>query len=106
MGIPDFAAGQDWCARFMARNNLATRAVTSIGQHLPRNWEVLVAEFRNFLAEQRRGVLNKDLGNMDEVPVQFDMPGRYTVTQRGSQDVSIATTGRLFRFRIFEKLKI
>lgn len=35
----------------------------------------------------------KNIGNMDEVLMCFDMPGTHTVDERGSQDVRIATTG-------------
>lgn len=31
---------------------------------------------------------------MDEVPVAFDMPGKYTVERRGLEDIAIATTGK------------
>jgi len=41
----------------------------------------------------RKHVPLKDLGNMDEVPASFDIPGKRTVDVRGSQDISIATTG-------------
>lgn len=80
----------------MKRNSLSVRAVTSVGQRLPANWEQRVAEFRTFLTDVRKYVRLKDLGNMDEVPVSFDMPSRYTVDTRGSQDISIATTGKIW----------
>lgn len=79
----------------MRRNGLSVRATTSVGQHLPGNWPELVAKFRKYVKEVGQSVRPKDLGNMDEVPVSFDMPGNYTVEERGTQDVSIATTGKL-----------
>uniref|UniRef100_A0A914EMH5 Uncharacterized protein n=1 Tax=Acrobeloides nanus TaxID=290746 RepID=A0A914EMH5_9BILA len=30
--------------------------------------------------------------SMDEVPVTFDIPSKYTIDERGKQDISIATT--------------
>ena len=33
------------------------------------------------------------LGNMDEVPVSFDLPSSCTVNLEGSKEVSIATNG-------------
>ncbi|CAJ0602390.1 unnamed protein product [Cylicocyclus nassatus] len=40
---------------------------------------------------QRAGL--SDIGNMGEVPVTFDMPGKYTVDRKGAQDITITTTG-------------
>ena len=35
----------------------------------------------------------QDIGNMDEVPMSFDMPGNFTVDQKGAEDIRITTTG-------------
>jgi hypothetical protein len=32
-------------------------------------------------------------GNMDEVPVSFDLPGSRTVHLKGAKELSVATTG-------------
>lgn len=93
-GLKEFDGGSQWCTNFMERNKLSVRAVTSTGQKLPTDWEMQMASFRDRIRPIRRRCLPKDIGNMDEVPVQFDMPGRRTVDRKGSQDIRITTTGR------------
>lgn len=91
--IAGFLGGDKWCSGFKKRNNLSKRAVTSVGQKLPADWEQREQTFRAYLKPLCAKALHQDIGNMDEMPVAFDMPGRYTVVERGSQDVKMATTG-------------
>ncbi|CAJ0602651.1 unnamed protein product [Cylicocyclus nassatus] len=79
-------------AMIMRRADLSMRASTSVGQHITANADELIANFRSFVKAEIT-TIPEDLGNMDEVPVTFDMPGRYTVDIRGTQDVGIAGTG-------------
>ena len=37
--VENFKGTNGWCTRFMKRNNLSMRAVTSVGQSLPADWE-------------------------------------------------------------------
>uniref|UniRef100_A0A914D9N8 DDE-1 domain-containing protein n=1 Tax=Acrobeloides nanus TaxID=290746 RepID=A0A914D9N8_9BILA len=92
-GIEEFVGGSKWCFLFMKRSGLSVRATTSVGQNLPAEWEEKMARFRTFVNQEKKGVKLKDLGNMDEVPVSFDMPGRFTVDERGKHDIAITTTG-------------
>lgn len=88
-----FKASNHWCLNFMKRKDLRMRAVTSVGQHLPVDWMIKLDEFQNFIIRNSQNIKAGDIGNVDEVPVSFDMPSRFTVDQKGSQDVSIKTTG-------------
>lgn len=63
----------------MKRYNLSLRSVTSIGQHVPENFVVLIERFRNFIKHETINVDISQLGNFDEVPVSFGLPSKYTV---------------------------
>lgn len=82
-----------WCHRFMRRHRLSVRAVTSVGHKLPVDWEEKMASFKLFVENAKSGVELQHIGNMDEVPVSFDITSNYTVDEKGSQDIRISTTG-------------
>jgi transposase-like protein len=92
-GIDGFRGGINWCYRFMKRNQLSVRAVTSVGQPLPTGWEEKVALFRDYVSKRKENVDLSQFGNMDEVPVSFDMPDTRTVDVRGKEDIILTTTG-------------
>jgi hypothetical protein len=87
-----FKASCCWCHNFMKRNGLTTRARTSVGQKLPEDWEAKKTEFLRFCTDKIAGIEKKHIGNMDEVPVSFDMPSNHTVDQIGTKTVRITTT--------------
>lgn len=89
-----FNGSPKWVFLFMKRNKLVRRAVTSTGQHLPDDWEEKMESFRNFVTENMNDLELKHIGNMDEVPVSFDLPSKFTIAEKGSSDVKIATTGK------------
>eukprot|EP01133_Synstelium_polycarpum_P028940 gene28940-35273_t len=89
LGLFDFRGGIAWCFKFMKREKLSVRAVTSVGQHIPQNHAQLISNFRSFVLDGMVGVQLKNLGNMDKVPVSFDMPRKYTVDLRGAQDIAV-----------------
>jgi hypothetical protein len=91
--INDFKGSKCWCFLFMKRHNLSVRAVTSIGQKLPKDWEEKMAVFGVFVKNAINGVNFEHIGNMDEVSISFDMPSGFTVETKGSTDVRITTTG-------------
>ncbi|PIO70790.1 DDE superfamily endonuclease [Teladorsagia circumcincta] len=91
--LDDFLGTPHWCHSFMERKNLTVRRATSVGQSLPLDWEKKVADYHLFFQRATAGISQKDIGNMDEVPVAFDMPAARTVDIRGTQNVSIVTTG-------------
>lgn len=79
MDVIKFKGGRSWCLRFMKRHNLSVRAVTSVRQHMPANSNELIAQFWAFVKQNTIGVDPSNLENMDEIPVAFDLPKRYTV---------------------------
>lgn len=89
----NFKASSSWANAFMKRHGLSLRAKTSTGQKLPDNWEEKLNSFLNFVHLKITDVEKSQLGNMDEVPVTFDMPSNYTVHPKGSNAVRIKTTG-------------
>ena len=81
--IENFKASDQWCNRFMKRNRLSIRTVTSICQQLPKDWNEKLENFNVFINEKKTDINVQDIGNMDEVPMSFDMPGNFTVDQKG-----------------------
>ena len=49
--------------------------------------------FVDFVSKNKEAYSLQHIGNMDEVPVTFDMPSKFTVDQKGSSDLRVATTG-------------
>jgi hypothetical protein len=89
----DFKAYPYWVFVFLKRNNLTVRFSTIVGQNLPSDWEAKVSKLRLFLRENLFGVDSCHFGNMDEVPVSFDLPCSRTVNLKAAKEVSVATTG-------------
>lgn len=77
----------------MKRHSLSVRAVTSIGQKLPQNWEQKMSDFIDYVRNAMVGVNYQHIGNMGEISISLDMPSGFTVDLKGSSDVRIATTG-------------
>jgi hypothetical protein len=75
--IGNFKAYPSWAFRLMRRNNMCIRSTSSVGQKLPDDWEAKVEKFRLYVKENLCD--HAHFGNMDEVPVSFDLPGSRTV---------------------------
>ena len=87
----EFKASNHWCQRFMKRNGLLLRQKTTLAQSLPRDYEEKIVQFHLFVIRQRRAH-NYPLhlvANMDESPIQFDMPSNRTVSTIGEKTVKI-----------------
>ena len=72
LNITGFLASNNWCTRFLRRNNLA---LCQLGEK--------IVNFHRFLLNCRKKA-NYELvkiGNMDKTPVWFDMPSTRTVSQ-------------------------
>lgn len=93
--IVDFKGGVHWVYKFMKRNQLSVRARTTVGQHLPENWEKTIQNFHEFVTKEIRelDLSPASIINMDEVPMSFDIPSTRCVAETGSKTVKIATTG-------------
>jgi hypothetical protein len=97
MGIPqsEFKASYGWARRFMARNDLVIRRRTTMAQRLPDTYqEKLFAFQRHVLKLQKTHNYSMGaIGNADETPVFFDMPGETTVNKAGEKTVHVRTSG-------------
>ena len=93
--LQHFTGSNSWCSRFMIRNNLVLRQKTKIAQKLPDDYEEKITNFHRFIIRQRQrfGYDLSFIGNMDETPVWFDMPGAKTVHNRGEKTILVKTTG-------------
>jgi len=92
LNLHDFTGSHQWCNSFMKRHRLSVRSKTSVGQHLPVNWKEKIAVFKQFVDTHKVGIDLQHIGNMDEVPVSFDMVGNHTIDQIGTKDIKISTT--------------
>ena len=92
--IEEFKTSQCWILGFMKRYKLALCRRTRISQKLPdKNWELLES-FYEFVTKLRieKWFELKNIFNMDETPVWFDMAGVYTVNQKGKKTVHVRIT--------------
>lgn len=93
LNIPSFKGSSHWVHKFMRRNKIVRRAVTSVGQKLPDDWEQKMATFVEFINSHKDDYSLDHIANMDEVPVTFDMPSNFTMEQKGTNDVRVVTSG-------------
>ena len=93
--ITDFAGTTSWCERFMRRNGLCMRTKPTIAQKLPREYERNIIEFHKYITNMRKKLCFEigQLGNMDEVPLKFDVPSNKTVDVKGAKTIMIKTSG-------------
>jgi len=95
MSITDFAGTALWCERFMRRNGLYMRTKPAVVQKLPCGYERKMIEFHKYVINMRKKLCFeiRQLGNMDEVPLTFDVPSNQTVDVKGAKKVMIKTNG-------------
>ena len=95
MGLPEFTASAGWCTRFMRRHNFVLRRKTKIAQQLPKELSEKINNFFTFVIKHRKANEYKlsSIGNMDETPLNFDMPSSSTVNKIGEKSILIKTTG-------------
>ena len=76
MNIDNFLVSSGWCTRFMKRNKLVLRQKMKISQRLPDDLEEKITKIQSFVIRVRRSKNYSlvNIGNMDEMPVWFDMP--------------------------------
>lgn len=93
--ISNFKASAGWCTRFMNRFNLTLRQKTHIAQKLPSDLDEKVEKFHKFVMNERKlyDYPLISIGNMDETPMTFDMPGNRTVNVKGAKTVTVRTCG-------------
>ena len=81
MSITDFAGTTLWSKRFMGRNGLCMHTKITIAQKLPCEYKRKITEFHKYVINMRKKLCFAigQLGNMDEVPLMFDVPSNKTV---------------------------
>ena len=57
MKIKDFKGSTFWISSFMKRNRLTVRAVRSVGQKLPDDWEQQMMNFVDFVSKTKKHIL-------------------------------------------------
>ncbi|CAM5160807.1 unnamed protein product [Natator depressus] len=90
-----FVASAGWCTRFMNRHVLCLCQRTKIAQKLPRDLEEKIKPFQRLIIKSRKEYAFElsQIGNMDEIPMTFDLQSNRTVTAVGEKRVLIKTTG-------------
>src|SRR2546423_4638944 len=93
--MKEFKTSQRWILGFMKRYKLALRRRTRISQKLPDKTRELLESFYDFITNLRieKCFELKNIFNMDETPVWFDMAGVYTVNVKGEKTVHVRATG-------------
>lgn len=94
LNITGFLASNNWCTRFLQRQNLALRQKTKIAQKLPEDLDHKITDFYHFIIQSRRKE-NYELvhiRNIGETPVWFDMLSAKPWTQK-EKKLLISTTG-------------
>ena len=74
---------------------MSLRQKTTLAQRLPPDYEEKIVPFQWFIIKQRRAhsyPLHL-VANMDESPIQFDMPSDRTVSNTGEKTVKMRTAG-------------
>ncbi|XP_054161256.1 tigger transposable element-derived protein 4-like, partial [Oppia nitens] len=96
-----FKASTGWVQGFMQRYQLSVRAVTTIGQKIPKNArEISFCFFQNVDNFRSQQLLQNNqiiIINMDEIPVYFDLPQNHTIDKIGNKSVALRTTGPMRR---------
>ncbi|KAF4083566.1 hypothetical protein AMELA_G00143600 [Ameiurus melas] len=95
MKIEHFQGGPSWCFHFMKRRHLSIRARTTVAQQLPADYKEKLAIFHTYCSNKitDKKIQPNHITNMDEVPLTFDIPVNHTVEKKGTNTVSIRTTG-------------
>ncbi|CAJ0949590.1 unnamed protein product [Ranitomeya imitator] len=94
-GIQVFTGSPSWCYRFMKRCGLAMRTKTRIAQKMPKEYKTKIVSFHKFVLEARNknGYEMTQIGNMDKVPLTFDVPSSKTVDVKGAKTIAVKTSG-------------
>ena len=68
---------------------------TTIVQKLPHEYKRKIIEYHKYVINMRKKLCFEigQLGNMDEVPLTFDVPSNKTVDVKGAKTVMIKTSG-------------
>jgi hypothetical protein len=67
---------------------------TKISQRMPAEYEAKILEFHTFVIGARNKTCYElsQIGNMDEVPLTFNVPSHRTVNNKGTKTITIKTS--------------
>jgi len=88
-----FEASPKWVRRFMHRWNLVRRRATTTGSRIPGTRIELIQSWFDLISESRRLNQYKVYLSVDETPMYFDMPSKFTIALRGMKRIPVKTTG-------------
>lgn len=79
----------------MKRNGLSLRRRTTVCQKLPNTYKQNMQEFHCYVANLQmwKSFMPGQIGNANQMPVQFDMPNRRIVAEKGCRQVNLLATG-------------
>ena len=92
---PAFKASVGWYINWKRRHSITPRTKTTLAQRLPNDLKEQTVKFHQFVirARQRRGYPLSRIFNMDETPMQFEMPSSRTLEFSGSRTVPVKSCG-------------
>jgi hypothetical protein len=95
-GIKIFTASDGWFRNFKKRHKIRYRRITSLSRKLS---DMQLTEYQKEYSRIILSLMNRlqmdseDIYNMDETPIIFDTPGKYTYDFAGTKSISVETTG-------------
>ena len=92
---PDFKASLGWYSNWKHCHSISMKAKTSPAQRLTADMEDKVVEFHRFVlrSRQRWGYDLSGILNMDQTPMQFELPATRTLEFTGSRTVPVLSCG-------------
>ncbi|CAN0232833.1 unnamed protein product, partial [Pylaiella littoralis] len=92
-----------WYYRFLKRHRFSIRRKTSVGQKKPEGWEgkawAFVQKLVAILREHAQDAIFALLYNMDQTPIQAEMPSETTLEKTGAKSACITTGGEAEKLR-------
>lgn len=94
-GLNDFHGMSSWCYRSMKINGLSMRTKTRIAQKMLEDYENKTIAFHSYVINARKETDYEmgQIGNVDEVPLTFEVVSNRTVDIKGSKSITIKTPG-------------
>lgn len=84
-----------WINKFCCRHKYVNRKRSHVAQRLPEEETQSILSFHRYLYDIRKKntYLLACIGNMDQVPIYFDMPGERTLEKQGTKGIIVKTNG-------------
>ena len=88
-----FAVSKHWFERFQERWKISLRSATNRAQEEPSSKEALVRNFHRRIRQEGEFEL-RNIANMDQTPLPFDLNSGKTYANKGSKTVWCRSVGR------------